>query len=89
MSRREVLRDSEWWRYQADRGQDIGDHYEEVVTALEQLPSIHRSVLERLFWERMSQRELAAELGISQPAVHKRKQRALEALREVLNETRS
>lgn len=55
-----------------------------IRRALAQLPEQDRYLIERRFWDGATERELARELGISQPAVHKRLSRILERLRYLL-----
>ncbi|MFA0730574.1 MAG: hypothetical protein LKKZDAJK_000838 [Candidatus Fervidibacter sp.] len=55
-----------------------------IRRALERLSEEERYLLERKFWDMATEREIAKELGISQPAVHKRLKRALERVRTLL-----
>lgn len=56
-----------------------------VRQALAQLSKEDRYLIERKFWDMATERELAKELGISQPAVHKRLKRILERLKDLLH----
>ncbi len=55
-----------------------------VRQALSNLSEEERYLIQRKFWDGATEREIAKELGISQPAVHKRIQQALERLRKIL-----
>lgn len=55
-----------------------------IRRALERLSAEERYLLERRFWDMATEREIAKELGISQPAVHKRLKRILERVRSLL-----
>ena len=52
--------------------------------AMNSLSDAERSLLQRLFWEGRTETDLAAELGISHQAVHKRKHAAFRRLRAFL-----
>jgi RNA polymerase sigma factor (sigma-70 family) len=56
-----------------------------VIDAVEALPERQREVIELRFWARMSQQQVANQLGLTQQTVDYHEKRALEALREVLN----
>lgn len=58
------------------------EHLKTMEEALLELPANERWLIEQVFWHDRSQEEIGAELGISQPAVHKRKQVALDHLRQ-------
>ena len=51
------------------------------------LPEPDRNLIECLFWEDRTEREIAGRLGITQQAVSKRKHRILDELRETLTQT--
>ena len=53
-------------------------------TALSFLTLEERALIQALFFEERTERELGAELGISQPAVNKRKQEILKKLKKFL-----
>ncbi len=53
-----------------------------VRQALATLTEEERYLIERKFWDRATEREIAKELGISQPAVNKRINQILERLRQ-------
>lgn len=55
-----------------------------IRDALMRLPEDERYLIERQFWDGATETELARELGISQPAVHKRLKRTLKRLRTML-----
>ncbi len=55
-----------------------------IRDALMRLPEEERYLIERQFWDGVTEAELAKELGISQPAVHKRLKRTLKRLRTLL-----
>ena len=52
-----------------------------VVSALDSLAKLDRSLIRQLFWDGRREDDLAREWGISQQAVSKRKQRILQELR--------
>jgi RNA polymerase sigma factor (sigma-70 family) len=54
---------------------------QQVRDLLEHLTDSDRALLEHLFWDQASEREIAARLGVSQQAVSKRKLRLFRALR--------
>lgn len=55
-----------------------------IREALMHLTENERYLIERQFWDGATETELARELGISQPAVHKRLKRTLKRLRMLL-----
>ncbi len=55
-----------------------------IRQALAQLSEEERYLIERRFWDGATERELAKELGISQPAVHKRLKQIVERLKVML-----
>jgi RNA polymerase sporulation-specific sigma factor len=55
-----------------------------IRQALAQLPEEDRYLIERKFWDGATEREIARELGIKQPSVHKRIKRILAKLKEIL-----
>lgn len=57
---------------------------ERMRKSLELLGEEEKEIVRVLFYENMSEREAAAEWGISQPAVHKRKNRVLTQLRNMM-----
>lgn len=57
---------------------------ERMRKCLELLGKEEKEIIRVLFYENMSEREAAAEWGISQPAVHKRKKRVLTRLRNMM-----
>lgn len=57
---------------------------ERMRKCLESLGEEEKEIVRVLFYENMSEREAAAEWGISQPAVHKRKKRVLTRLRNMM-----
>ena len=58
---------------------------EALAEAVAALPEPSRRLMMRLFWEERPEREVAAELGISQPAVSKRKQAIMRELHRSLD----
>jgi len=52
--------------------------------ALERLSEREQQVIKRLYWDEWTEAEIAQEMGISQQAVSKIKQRAIQKLRELL-----
>lgn len=54
---------------------------EALRCAISELPLVDQRLLHALFWEGRHEAEVAADLGISQQAVSKRKHHAIEALR--------
>ncbi|HHZ07078.1 MAG TPA: sigma-70 family RNA polymerase sigma factor [Clostridiales bacterium] len=57
---------------------------EKLHTALSKLFQEERSLIKALFFEEQTEREYAERLGISQPAVHKRKNKTLAKLKYFL-----
>lgn len=57
-----------------------------LALALQRIPVDYQIALELYYWEDMSAPELAATLGLTEPAVRSRLRRALELLRKVLPE---
>ncbi|GBC98040.1 hypothetical protein HRbin17_00535 [bacterium HR17] len=84
--------DLESWEYYAAIGaEDESDTVWVALVirqALSRLSEEERYLIERKFWDGATERELARELGISQPAVHKRLCRILERLRHLLEPLR-
>lgn len=61
------------------------DHEEERLTrSIRGLSEADRQMVERLFWERWTEEEVAGSLGVSQQAVSRRKRKILLALRQSL-----
>ena len=54
---------------------------DKLYSAMEQLTDEERDLLYRLYYQGLSERILAKQLGISQAAVHKRKEKILKQLR--------
>jgi DNA-directed RNA polymerase specialized sigma24 family protein len=70
-------------------GAGLGAHparaaFYSVDGALRQLPEPGRWLLDQLFWHNRTETSIAAELHISQPAIHKRKRAAILHLRALL-----
>lgn len=69
----------------ADRHESVEDmvlrriSFERLYKALGTLTERERKLIEALFFEEMTEREVALSLGISQPAVHKQKKNTQEA----------
>ena len=57
---------------------------ERLYAALELLTEKERSLINALFFDEMTEREVARVLGISQPAVHKQKNKILKKLKVFL-----
>jgi DNA-directed RNA polymerase specialized sigma24 family protein len=57
-----------------------------LALALQRIPVDYQIALELYYWEDMTAPELAATLGLTEPAVRSRLRRALELLRKVLPE---
>ena len=57
---------------------------EQLHTALSLLPDDERMLIEKIFFDGRTERELAAELGLSQKGINKRRQRILEHLRKLI-----
>ena len=55
-----------------------------MLRCLEALPEAERELLHALFFEVQTERDLATHLGISQAAVHKRKDKALTKIRKMM-----
>lgn len=68
---------------------DICDEaeYEEVRAALLQLQPQQRKLLKKLFWEEMTQKEVADEEGIQENSLSDRKKRALIAVKKILEKS--
>ena len=71
----------------ADRHESVEDmvlrriSIERLYKALDTLTEKERKLIEALFFEKMTEREVALSLGISQPAVHKQKNKILKKLK--------
>jgi len=52
--------------------------------ALERLSERERQVIKQLYWDEKTEAEIAHELGISQQAISKTKQKAIQKLKEWL-----
>ena len=71
----------------ADRPESVEDmvlrriSIERLYKALDRLTEKERKLIEALFFEEMTEREVAHSLGISQPAVHKQKNKILKKLK--------
>ena len=71
----------------ADRHESVEDmvlrriSIERLYKALDRLTEKERKLIEALFFEKMTEREVALSLGISQPAVHKQKNKILKKLK--------
>jgi len=57
---------------------------EQLVTALDELEQDERSLIDALFYKERTERDYAAEIGISHQAVGKRKQKVIEKLRGIM-----
>jgi RNA polymerase sigma factor (sigma-70 family) len=62
------------------------EDYQAVLRLIEDLPDTDRHLIECLFWEGRTEKDVAGGLGISQQAVSKRKHRVLNELRNTLTE---
>ena len=58
---------------------------DELLNALMKLTDDERSLLNELFYKEKSEREIAKEIGISSIAIHKRKHKIINKLRQFLN----
>jgi len=58
---------------------------EALMSALDKLTDNERSLIDALFFQGKSEREVARVLGISQPAVHKKRNRIIERLKKMLS----
>jgi DNA-directed RNA polymerase specialized sigma subunit len=77
------------WRLCFPAGPGTGAwELDELRGALAQLEDLERWMLQRMFWEGRVQGEIARELGVSQPAVCKRKRQVLDKLRRFLTISR-
>ena len=56
-----------------------------LFAALAELTDDERGLIDALFFDEKSEREVAREVGISQPAIHKRRNRILEKLKNLLS----
>lgn len=65
---------------------DICDQaeYEEVRAAMKQLNPQQRKLLKKIFWDELSQREIADQEGVRENSLSDRKKRALTALQKIL-----
>jgi RNA polymerase sigma factor (sigma-70 family) len=61
--------------------------HEVLRPSLATLPDPDRRLLQRLYWEGCTESDLAAELGIAQSTVNKRKQSILHGLRQAIGES--
>ena len=74
----------------ADRHESVEDmvlrriSIEWLYKALDTLTERERKLIEAIFFEEMTEREVAHSLGISQPAVHKQKNKILKKLKHFL-----
>lgn len=59
-------------------------YLERVAKCLETLSNEEYQLLQELFYEEKSERELSAYYGVSQPAIHKRKNKILRKLKKIL-----
>ena len=57
---------------------------EMLLAALAELTDDERSLIDSLFYQEKSEREIAGEIGISSITVHKRKHKILSKLRGIL-----
>lgn len=57
---------------------------QQLHKALTLLPDDERRLIQQIFFEERTERDLAVEYGLSQKGINKRKQRILEQLRELL-----
>ena len=57
---------------------------DELYAALDELTDDERSLIDALFYRERSERDVAREAGVSQPAIHKRRNRILEKLKKLL-----
>ena len=57
---------------------------EELYRALCLLSEVERDLIDALFFRGQTERDMAAQLGISQPAVHKQKRKILQKLKSLL-----
>lgn len=58
---------------------------EQLVAVLDDLEPDERSLIDAIFFQNRTEREYAAEIGISHQAVGKRKNKVIEKLRELMN----
>ncbi len=78
------------WEWASTESKEVEDETEVnwlailIRQTLTQLSEEDRYLIERRFWDGATEREIASELGISQPAVHKRLKRILERMRTLL-----
>jgi len=57
---------------------------DELYAALGELTDDERSLIDALYFDEKSERNMAKEAGVSQPAIHKRLNRILEKLKKLL-----
>ena len=57
---------------------------EELLAAVARLERSEMEIIQGLFYEGKTERNLAQKYGLSQVAIHKRKQRILEKLKNIL-----
>lgn len=65
----------------ASHSADLATLAESMARELQRMPEQQQIVLRRVFWEEKTEREIAAELGVSHTRVHQIKGTALAALR--------
>ena len=63
---------------------EINVDLEKLHIALQQLTAEELDIIKKVFFENMTEREIAKLLGISQVAVNKRKHRILEKLKKII-----
>ncbi len=71
-----------------DTAEALPEEAETLVEAIAALPDAQRRLIGLLFFEEKSEREIASEFGISQPAVSQRKHAILRKLRSTLEAAR-
>ena len=67
------------------RAQEITHLLKQLPQALARLDAVEQRIIRALYLGGRSERDLARELGVSQPAIHKRQARILEKLMDFLN----
>lgn len=60
------------------------EEIDELHAALKQIPARQRKLLKKLFWDELSQREVADAEGVRENSLSDRKKRALAALKKIL-----
>lgn len=69
-----------------NREEELEEMKDRVSEGIARLDTDEKALVQALFYEEMSEKEYAQVLGMSQPAVHKRKMKVLAKLKKILTE---